>query len=355
MSHFCLLRSPETYAAHSWDLVANEAERKYWIDHFARHFEEVARHASTQYGRTGGKAIMTAKAEFAAEIEKLRANPASLPDGKLNILSLCRLRESILRKNRLNDPFKHIKTRENANASKLYPQLVRRLHVMEPEDKWLHLVECIFAGNIFDLGSSSTMHLADKPTDFLAAVENVKPRPWLVDDFDALLDDFCQGPPMKWSKAVIFLDNAGSDFILGVMPLARELALYGCKIILAANELPSLNDMTADETAETVERLGESDPDLGALITGGMFEVVSTGNDVPLIDLANVSDELNEAAADAELIILEGMGRAVETNFDAEFKVDTLHLALLKDESVARSVGGELYDCVCRYKPAPRA
>jgi len=71
-----------------------------------------------------------------------------------------------------------------------------------------------------------------------------------------------------------------------------------------------------------------------------------------MIDLSDVSDELNDASADADLVILEGMGRAVETNFDAKFKVDTLRLALLKNETVARRLGGGLFDCVCKFTPA---
>ncbi|GAH88652.1 unnamed protein product, partial [marine sediment metagenome] len=127
------------------------------------------------------------------------------------------------------------------------------------------------------------------------------------------------------------------------------------KIVLAANELPSLNDVTADETVAIVEQLAEDDEDLATLITAEMFEVVSTGNDVPLIDLSEVSDELNEAAEGAELVILVGMGRAVESNLDAAFTADALKLALLKDPAVARRVGGEVYDCVCKYEPLPDA
>jgi type II pantothenate kinase len=189
--------------------------------------------------------------------------------------------------------------------------------------------------------------------DFFAELEETKPRPWLVDDYDLLAKDLPQTPPSKWSKAVVFVDNAGSDFILGVMPLARELALFGTRIVLAANELPSLNDITVNETVAVVQKLCAVDADLSALVEAGMFEVVSSGNDIPLIDLSNVSDELNEAAADAELVIIEGMGRAVESNFDASFTVDAMKLALLKDPVVAARVGGEVYDCVCRYEPRP--
>ena len=52
------------------------------------------------------------------------------------------------------------------------------------------------------------------------------------------------------------------------------------------------------------------------------------------------------------MFVLEGMGRAIESNFDAAFTVDCLQLALLKDPRVAAHiVGAELYDCVCKYTP----
>jgi type II pantothenate kinase len=352
MSHFRLLKNPESYVAHNWDLLADEAARSHWLGLFESHFAQALKHAATQYGRSSGGRIIQASNEFNGIIRKLHENPASLPSGKLSIMELCRMREGVLRKHRLGDPFKFIKERENSAAAKLYMQVVRKTHAMPNADKWLHLVECVFAGNIFDLGSTSTMHLAHEATDFLATIEQMKPRPWLVDDFDRLLKDLPAGPGSKWGKAVIFVDNAGADFILGVMPLARELAILGTRIVLAANEVPSLNDVTADECANIIGMLMAMDDDLAALVDGGMFEVVSSGNDIPLIDLASVSDELNEAAADADLLILEGMGRAVESNFDAAFSVDTVKLALLKDSAVAARIGGEVFDCICKYEPA---
>jgi len=351
MSHFCLIKEPAAYLAHDWDLIADAASRPYWLDHFAAHFTETLNHASKQYGRPAAKKIESARRAFAQTIEALRSDPASLPGGRLNIVELCRAREKVLREHGLADPFGHIKRRENASAVELYGQVVRRLHAMSGRDKWLHLIQSVFAGNVFDLGSAATMHLAHEPTDFLATAEDTKPRPWFVDDFDRLADDLPDAPPTKWTKAVVFVDNAGSDFILGIMPLVREFALYGTQVVLAANELPSLNDMTVDETIEVLENLAAVDPDLAALIQGELFQVVSSGNDIPLIDLSNVSDELNEAAADADLVILEGMGRSVETNFDAEFTVDAIWLALLKDEKVASHFGAGLFDCVCKYVP----
>ena len=82
------------------------------------------------------------------------------------------------------------------------------------------------------------------------------------------------------------------------------------------------------------------------------ISLVSTGTGEPLIDLRGVSAALNAAAADADLVILEGMGRGVESNLDAALTCDRLNLAMVKDELIARHLGGDLYDCVCRFAPA---
>ncbi len=351
MNHFCLLKDIESYVAHDWDLVGDDADcREYWLDLFANHFEEVMGHALHRYGRSVNKQIAKARGEFTQLIAELRRNPTLHAD-KLNILELCRLREKALRDNNLGDPFKHIKDRENAAAIALYSDVVHQRHVMPAHDRWLLLIRSVFAGNIFDLGSPATMEFSVESPDFEAVLNELPDRPWVIDDFDRLMEDLPTTPLGKWSKAVVFADNAGSDFILGVMPLVRELALAGTQIVLAINELPTLNDLTIDETIDIVERLAMIDDDLSALIDGKMLSIISSGNDIPLIDLSQSPDELNEAAADADLVILEGMGRAIESNFDAEFKVDCLRLALLKDEKIAARIGGRVYDCVCKYTP----
>lgn len=353
MSHFCLLSDPDNYVPDSVDLRTDEPGRKYWLDHFAGHFTQCLEHALTQYGRSARKQIAAAGAEFTQSLEKLRQDPQSPGGGRLDIIALCRMRDGVLRSHGLKDPFMRIKQRENASAIALYGEVVARLAELRGREKWLALTKGVFAGNIFDLGSAATMHLAGEATDFVAALADIKPRPWHVDDFDRLAENLPDSPPTNWRKAVIFVDNAGSDFVLGVMPLARELAMFGTMIVLAANELPSLNDITADETVIVIEDLCRQDDDLAALVRAGMFEVVSSGNDLPLIDLSDVSDELNESAADADLVLLEGMGRGVETNLDASFKTDALRLALLKDPHVAASIGGEVFDCVCKYDSVP--
>jgi type II pantothenate kinase len=46
------------------------------------------------------------------------------------------------------------------------------------------------------------------------------------------------------------------------------------------------------------------------------------------------------------------MGRAVETNLEAAFDCDALRIGMVKHPEVAQCLGGELYDCVCRFEAA---
>lgn len=351
MSHFCLLKDPHDYVATSIDLIADEAARQHWLDHFVRQFEQTLAHASSRQGRTGAKGIAAARTEFSELIQSLRDDPSAAPSGELSLIELDDLREEVLRRHALGDPYAQVKDRMNAEAAELYPQVVHTVHAMDRPERWLSLVQGVFAGNLFDVGASATMDQPHESKGFLSAVAGVRPRPWFIDDFDALAEKLLSGPPAPWVKAVVFVDNAGSDLILGVMPLARELALAGVMVVLAANERPSLNDVTADETVEVLQHLAARDDDLAALIQAKMFEVVSTGSGVPLLDLSDVSDELNAATGDADLVLLEGMARGIESNYDARFTVDAVRLAVLKDEMVAEQVGGSVFDCVCQYAP----
>lgn len=61
-----------------------------------------------------------------------------------------------------------------------------------------------------------------------------------------------QGPAHKC--ALIFVDNSGADFILGIMPFARQLLIRGTKIIFCANKDPSINDITFTELNDVIQR-----------------------------------------------------------------------------------------------------
>jgi type II pantothenate kinase len=185
--------------------------------------------------------------------------------------------------------------------------------------------------------------LAGSP-DFFSVRSTLPARPWLIDNFDALSERVLNGP--KHHKIIFFIDNAGSDFLLGAVPMIRWFARRGTSVVIAANERPTLNDMTIDDVRVWWPRVLEVERSLVEL----PITLVSTGTGEPLIDLAGVSRELNAVSADADFVIIEGMGRGVESNLDAQFNCDALNLAMLKDEAVADRHSGKVFDVICRYR-----
>ncbi|MBL7219446.1 MAG: DUF89 family protein [Phycisphaerae bacterium] len=353
MTRFRLLKDPDNYVLYDWDLVRDTESLAYWLDHFPGQFDQTLKCAADRYGceADGPERIQAAREHFGRIIEHFRRRPDSLPDGRLGVVDICRLREMVLRGHNIGDPFANLKSSENRIALGRYPKAIEGHGKFSGRAKWLALARGVFAGNLFDVGSTACMDAPDAPPDFFQSIDKVKARPWLVDGFDAFFEDASR-PGGAWKKAVVFIDNAGSDFILGLMPLLKELASGGVSIVIAANELPSLNDLTAVDAQMCLDELSGVDTDLGALVADNRFQVVSSGNDLPLIDLTNISDALNTAADGADLVILEGMGRGIESNFNTAFSVDALRLAVLKDPQVTKRMGGELFDCIFKYTRA---
>jgi hypothetical protein len=78
--------------------------------------------------------------------------------------------------------------------------------------------------------------------------------------------------------------------------------------------------------------------------------VVPNGHGSPCLDLRRVPDVLADAAQGVDLLVIEGMGRAVHTNFRTQFRCDVLKLAMIKTERLAKKLfQGNLYDCICMF------
>lgn len=54
-----------------------------------------------------------------------------------------------------------------------------------------------------------------------------------------------------------------------------------------------------------------------------------------------------------DLIILEGMGRALHTNFNACLATDSLKLAVVKNAWLAQRLGGPLFSVIFIYEDKP--
>jgi type II pantothenate kinase len=353
---FPLLADPDTYVAQTWDLLANPRKRAYWLALFRTHFvsllQEAAREAEDRNVPPDEihTTIDRLRTDFYSYLDALEHQPDRF--GKLGILEICSHREQVLRRNGFADPYRLAKAKENAAALPLLPALLKELDATQPHDRRTLLIRGIFAGNIFDLGATATVDLFNNgAVDFESTRQKLKPRPWRFDDLDPFLQRWEHKP---YRAAALFVDNAGPDILLGMIPFARELLRHHTRVILTANSTPSLNDVTHDELSELVKQIASFDPIIAASYRDGSLRLVPSGNDVPLIDLSCVSPELvaavNEEAVD--LVVLEGMGRAVETNLYASFACDALKLAMIKDQGVADSLNTDLYALVCKFEQA---
>ena len=62
-----------------------------------------------------------------------------------------------------------------------------------------------------------------------------------------------------------------------------------------------------------------------------------------MIDLNTISEELCNECENVDLIVLEGMGRSIETNLRALFLCDSLKIGMVKHDEVADCLGGETH------------
>jgi uncharacterized protein with ATP-grasp and redox domains len=346
---FCKLADPAGYQPCDVDLTKDADSRRHWVPFFIRHLETILKlgvDSAVARGESKESAQNRAsqcRVEFTAKFQAYAANPTSF--GRVTILDLDAWRDALLRRHGFNDAFIDLKNRENENALPLVSAVCKQIDERSGREQLDAVILGVFAGNIFDMGAEATAKaFLEGSPDFFTTRKTISPRPWLIDDYDALAARFLDGAPYR--KVVFFIDNAGGDFMLGAIPMIRWLAMQGTHVVIAANQRPTLNDMTIEDFRIWWPRLVKAEPSLDLL----PITRVSTGTGEPLIDLGAVSPELNSAAADADLVILEGMGRGVESNLDAAFTCDALNIAMIKDVDVARKHRGKVFDVVCRFR-----
>ncbi|KAF6265469.1 hypothetical protein COO60DRAFT_1697762 [Scenedesmus sp. NREL 46B-D3] len=366
LAPFPLLAEPSEYRAGTFDYYSNSSrnpqqpvEFTHWIEVFRKSLPTFKAHAQKDESIPAPEREAKAEqfaADFTAALDALVANPRQEVAGfraqPVSCATLCHVREQCLHNAGFQDVFKGVKQTEDKAALQLLPHLLQLLDQQpNPSAAMEAALRGVFAGNIFDLGAaaSAQRYESGQGAGFNCALEQLLPRPWVVDNLDAVLDRFQR---QAYRKALLFVDNAGADVLLGMLPFARELVKMGTQVIMAANNSPTINDTTAAELAPLVAAAAQHDAVLEQAWASGQLRVINSGNDLPVIDLREVSAELAAAAADADLLVLEGMGRAIETNLTAKFTVDSLKLGMVKHPEVAACLGGRLYDVVCKFDAA---
>ncbi|MBI5765592.1 MAG: DUF89 family protein [Planctomycetes bacterium] len=345
-----LLADPAAYRPCIQNLLTDgDSARDYWLTLFEHHVETLAKLTIC-----GQSLLETAEwpafhADYRAGLTALRKQPDLR--GRLTVLELTKYRDEKLHSHGYVDPFFDLKTRENALALRQLPSLLAELDAVPPEQVSETLARGLFAGNLFDMGSKAVVSEFEAGTfDFLAARSRVRGRPWPVDD----LDTWTRGVTRRhapYRHCLFFVDNAGPDIVLGVIPFVRDLLQRGTRVALAANSAPALNDITAVELLPLLQAICGMDAAIERAIQDSRLVVVPSGCKSPLIDLTELTPECCEAARGCDLLVLEGMGRAIESNYDARFTVDTLKIALIKDRMVADILGVSLFDPIWKFEP----
>ncbi len=119
------------------------------------------------------------------------------------------------------------------------------------------------------------------------------------------------------------------------------------KIILCANSKPAINDTTYAELTIIVKKACALDSTLkDAYYSTNRLLIMETGSGSPCLDFNRINVELAESCSKfkVDLVILEGMGRAIHTNYDAKFKCDCLKIAVVKNSWLANRLDLKVND-----------
>ncbi|EFN57701.1 hypothetical protein CHLNCDRAFT_34679 [Chlorella variabilis] len=338
------------------------------INNDAEQIPQVVEKAATSEGSTSEAQRRAAAFGRALDLHltRLRSKPGAY--GQLGLADLFELREECLREFGFADVYRQAAWRENSAALEVLPDLLAELDQMPPPQRLLALG--VLAANIFDWGAKACVDLYLNATIlemYREARTKLSQRPWRVDDFDEFAEASINSTVVSpYQRVMMFVDNAGADVVLGMLPFARELLRMGAEVVLVANSLPAINDITAGELRSVVAKAAEACPIIRAArdaavtaeaanggrvppVPGSLF-IVASGHGSPCLDLRRVSSEVADAAAGTDLVVIEGMGRSVHTNWGALFKCDALKLSMIKNQHLAETLfGGNSFECVCRF------
>ncbi|XP_046974290.1 4'-phosphopantetheine phosphatase isoform X1 [Vanessa cardui] len=353
MEHFGLshiLYEPDKYSPDTLDLLADEEAREYWLNTCEKLVEKYVNFAlSNTEDPTVEIRALKFKTCYVEALKELRINP--LAHGQLTIRLLLDVNETCLRSQGFFDLWKQQKLYENEAAlTSLAGRLAEIDGLADDRQRWTELCRGVLAGNMFDWGAQAVTSILN--CGLYEALQKIQKRPWLYDGLEKWIDKL---EKTVHHCAAIFVDNSGVDIVLGILPFVRGLLLRGTSVILCANEWPALNDVTNVELEEVLQRASLICPILAAAMATGDLVVRSSGQRGPCLDLRTISVGLSSEMKmrGVDLIILEGMGRALHTNLNARLAVDSLKLAVVKNAWLAQRLGGPLFSVIFIYEDKP--
>uniref|UniRef100_A0A3P9KQJ2 4'-phosphopantetheine phosphatase n=1 Tax=Oryzias latipes TaxID=8090 RepID=A0A3P9KQJ2_ORYLA len=283
-----LLQDPSSYIPDTMDLTEDAPAREYWLYCFEEALDGVVKRAVASQPDPQEAAARAEKfcQKYRHKLQTLRHQPFAY--GSLTVRSLLDTREHCLNEFNFPDPYSKVRHKP-------------------------------------PLWSSA---------DFCFCFFSV--RPWLVDCFDRWLERL-KGPPHKC--ALFFVDNSG-------------LLSRGTEVVLASNSGPALNDVTNGELQILTERIAAMDPVIRSGLTEDRLTLVQSGSSSPCLDLSRLDKVLAMVVRErqTDLVIIEGMGRAIHTNYHAMLSCESLKMAVLKNSWLADRLGGKLFSVVFKYE-----
>jgi uncharacterized protein with ATP-grasp and redox domains len=232
-----------------------------------------------------------------------------------NSPEVCRVMHGIVKQRTgVADTYREIKQRGIQTALKLLPALKR--YVEDRKDRLYAALKAAATGNVLDSSISSSI-------DFEACLEDEFNKPFTICDIDALEEK------LKVSKTLLIIgDNAGETVLDRI--LIEELPPLD--VTYAVRSAPIINDATKEDACasglETYAR------------------IISTGCDVPGVNLDECSGEFLDAFYGADIVICKGQG-----NYETLSECDRDLFFLLKAKCIvlARLLNVSLNAYVFKY------
>ncbi|XP_067669593.1 4'-phosphopantetheine phosphatase-like [Haliotis asinina] len=350
-----LLLDVNSYYPDTVDLTKDAEAREYWLECFSQGAEK-SKLQAIKSQPSSPDAVERAekfKSRYLDRLSVLKTNPCCF--GSLNVRTLLDTSSQFLSELEFTDPFSQQKQFENEQALKSLESHLKHLDSLSWDDRQLALAKGLLAGNVFDWGAMEVRKIMEtQDFGFADAQDKLQERPWLFDDFDLWKARLSRSPPHKC--AAIFCDNSGADIILGVIPLTRELLSRGTNVILCANSRPTLNDVTFSELQLITKHVAAISGEINQALTEGRLLVMESGQGSPCLNLRLIDQSLVDTikTMETDLIIIEGMGRAIHTNFHAAFSCDCLKVAVIKNRWLANRFGGDMFNVMFKYERARR-
>lgn len=348
--HCPLLKEPVDYVPDTVDLTQDASARDYWLVCFEEAIDKFVERAiqSQIHHSDAQERAKIFKEKYLSRLDHLRSHPFAY--GSLTVRSLLDMREHCLTEFDFPDPYLQQKRMENELALKLLKSRIDSINSLPWEEKQSALVTGLLAGNVFDWGAKEVAKIMEKSDfGFMDANKKLEDRPWLVDNLNEWIQRL-KGKPHKC--AAIFVDNSGMDVVLGVVPFALELIKRQTKVLLCANSKPVLNDVTYQELKVLMRKVAAFIKEIDDALSTCQLKILDSGQGSPCLDLSRLNLEVAEAMENncTDLIVLEGMGRAVHTNLNAKFKCESIKAAVLKNQWLASRLGGKMFSVIFKYE-----